>query len=84
MMNFYDKFLFVLLQPGRLVSHTPKSETESDNERVHSVDTTFTYIIKTMLKSNFFSPPFCEYSLQTHPYQSTRVLLHELMLSELV
>jgi len=22
MINFYDKYLFVLIQPGRLVSHT--------------------------------------------------------------
>jgi len=59
MVKFYDKFQFVLIQPGRLVSHTPKSETESDHKRVYSVDTTIIYIIKTLFKSNFFSPPVC-------------------------
>lgn len=69
MMNFYDKFLFVLIQTGRLVSHTPKSETESHPKRVYSVDTPITYIIKILLKSNFFSHPFCEDSLQL-PHES--------------
>ena len=80
-MNFCDTFLFVLIKPGSLVSQTPQSETESNHRPVNSVDTPITYIIKTLLKSNFFSPSVCEYWLQTLPNPWTRVVYHELRLS---
>ena len=79
-----DEFLILLIKPVRLVSHTPKYETESHHKRVYSVDTPITYVIKTLLKSIFFSPPVCEYSLQTPSNPWTRFHFHEPILSELV